>query len=53
MNMKNNCGECGQPMPEHNFGMGFTRLQTECLQCRLILAVETVAEEMRRLREGY
>ena len=51
--MKNNCDECGQPMPEHNWTTGFIRRQTECLQCRLILAVETVAEEMRRLREGY
>lgn len=46
------CEECNTIMPAHN-SKTFGAFQDLCQQCRLIEAIQNVAEEIRRTREGY
>jgi|DEB0MinimDraft_3_1074331.scaffolds.fasta_scaffold19928_2 hypothetical protein len=47
------CEDCNVVMPAHNSAELFKRYQSKCQQCRLIEAIELVADELRRTREGY
>jgi hypothetical protein len=47
------CEDCNMVMPAHNSTALFQRAQSKCQQCRLIEAIELVADELRRTREGY